>query len=100
IEELNYPSDFFEIIFVNDASEDNSEAIIFEAIKKSKFTINLIQNNRTSNSPKKDAITEAIKISTFEWIVTTDADCELPTNWLKVFDSFIQKNDSILICGP
>lgn len=100
IEKLNYASDFFEVIFVNDASEDNSETIIFEAIKKSKFTINLIQNKRTSNSPKKDAITEAIKNSNFEWIVTTDADCEIPKNWLKKLDLFIQKNNPVMVCGP
>jgi poly-beta-1,6-N-acetyl-D-glucosamine synthase len=100
IAELNYPSELFEIIFVNDASEDNSEAIITSAIEKSKFSIKVIENKRISNSPKKDAITEAIKNSNFQWIVTTDADCELPKNWLNVFDSYIQKNDCAMVCGP
>lgn len=100
IAKLNYPFELFEIIFVNDASEDNSEAITAAAIEKSKFSIKLIQNKRVSNSPKKDAIQEAIKNSNFEWIITTDADCELPKNWLNVFDSYIQQNDSIMVCGP
>ncbi|OAD90764.1 hypothetical protein A7A78_13710 [Aequorivita soesokkakensis] len=97
---LKYPSEMFELIFVNDASEDISEAIISETIEKSRFSIKLIQNKRVSNSPKKDAISEAIKNSNFEWIVTTDADCELPKNWLKVFDAFIQKNNPLMVCGP
>ncbi|MEH6763677.1 MAG: glycosyltransferase [Aequorivita antarctica] len=100
IEELNYPSELFEIIFVNDASEDNSEAIISEAIERSKFSIQTIQNKRVSNSPKKDAISVAIKNSNFDWIVTTDADCELPKNWLKMLDAFIQKNNPVMVCGP
>lgn len=100
IENLDYPSELFEVILVNDASEDASEAIVSEAIAKSIFSIKLIQNKRISNSPKKDAISEAIKKSKFEWIITTDADCELPKNWLRVFDSFIQKNDSAMVCGP
>lgn len=100
IAKLNYPFELFEIIFVNDASEDNSEAIIAAAIEKSKFSIKLIQNKRVSNSPKKDAIQEAIKNSNFEWIITTDADCELPKNWLNVFDSYIQQNDCVMVCGP
>jgi len=100
IENLNYPSQMFEIIFVNDASEDTSEEIITAAIEKSKFAIKLLQNNRISNSPKKDAISEGIKNSSFGWIVTTDADCELPKNWLKSLDSFIQKNNPLMICGP
>ena len=100
VENLNYPSKMFEIIFVNDASEDNSEAIISEAIEKNRFSIKILQNKRISNSPKKDAISEAIKNSNFEWIVTTDADCELPKNWLKTLDAFIQKNNPVMVCGP
>ncbi|HPE82591.1 MAG TPA: glycosyltransferase [Aequorivita sp.] len=100
IAELNYPSELFEIIFVNDASIDTSEAFITAAIEKSTLSIKLIQNKRVSNSPKKDAIQEAIKNSNFEWIVTTDADCELPQNWLKTLDGFIQKNNPAMVCGP
>lgn len=100
IEGLKYPSELFEVIFVNDASEDSSEAIISQAIEKSKISIKLIQNKRVSASPKKDAISEAIKNSNFEWIVTTDADCELPENWLKELDAFIQKENPVMVCGP
>lgn len=100
IEKLDYPPEHFEIIFVNDASEDNSEIIISEAIERNTFSIKLIQNKRTSNSPKKDAISEAIKNSKFEWIITTDADCELPKNWLKTLDAFIQNNNPVMVCGP
>ncbi len=100
IDGLNYPSKLCEIIFVNDTSEDSSEAIISAAIENSKFSIKLIQNKRVSNSPKKDAISEAIKHAKFEWIVTTDADCELPKNWLKTFNAFIQKNKPVMVCAP
>lgn len=100
LEKLNYPSEMFEIIFVNDASEDTSEALISTAIQSSIFSLKLIQNKRTSNSPKKDAISEAIKNSKFQWVVTTDADCELPRNWLKTLDTFIQNNNPVMICGP
>lgn len=100
IENLNYPSELFEVILVNDASEDNSEKIVSEAIEKSRFSIKLIQNKRTSNSPKKDAISEAIKNSKFEWIVTTDSDCILPKNWLKTLDAFIKKNNPVMVCDP
>ncbi|WP_169718957.1 glycosyltransferase family 2 protein [Aequorivita capsosiphonis] len=100
IEKLKYPEASFEIIFVNDASEDNSEAILYEAIQKSKFSIKTIQNKRVSNSPKKDAISEAVQQANFEWIATTDADCTLSSNWLKSFDRFIQLNNPMMVCGP
>ncbi len=100
VEKLSYPSALFEVIFVNDASRDTSEAIITEAIQNSGFSIKLIQNKRFSNSPKKDAITEAIKTAKNEWIICTDADCELPKNWLRTFDSFIQTHKPLMVCAP
>ena len=105
IANLNYPIENFEVIFVNDFSDDTSVEIIEKMKKNSGFPLRLIQNRRSSNSPKKDAISEAIKNAEYEWIVTTDADCGLPTNWLKTMDSFIQsKQDhekkTVMICGP
>ena len=104
ISQLNYPHDLFEIIFVNDASDDNSEEIILNSIETNAIPIYLLQNKRHSNSPKKDAISEGILNSKFEWIVTTDADCEVPPDWLRAMDSFIRysgKEESLkMICGP
>ncbi|APG65319.1 hypothetical protein LPB136_08125 [Tenacibaculum todarodis] len=99
IEELNYPKVFFEIIFVDDSSEDNSVEIIENSIC-SNLNFSIINNNRTSNSPKKDAITSAISIAKNNWIVTTDADCLLPKNWLQVLDNFIQQNNTKMIVAP
>lgn len=100
IENIGYPTGFFEVLFVNDASEDASEEIISEGIKKSNISMKLLQNNRLSISPKKDAISEAINHATFGWVVTTDADCSLPQQWLKTLDGFIQKENPAMVCGP
>lgn len=106
ISNLKYPSALFEIIFVNDASEDTSAELILNAQQTSELNIRLLQNKRISNSPKKDAITEAIKNAKFEWIVTTDADCELSENWLFSLDAFLQNAETqqgitpVMVCGP
>ena len=104
ISQLNYPHDLFEIIFVNDASEDSSAEIILNSIDKSTIPIHLFQNKRYSNSPKKDALSVGILNSNYDWIATTDADCEVPRNWLGTIDSFIQnsgkKESPKMICGP
>ncbi len=99
---LDYPSHLYEIIMVNDDSEDTSEEMVKEAIAKGGCSIRLLQNKRISQSPKKDAISEGIKQARHNWIATTDADCELPSNWLRVFDSFIaQKHpEPMMVCGP
>ncbi|KAB1067972.1 glycosyltransferase [Tamlana haliotis] len=100
IEALNYPKDLFEIILVNDDSEDDSVAIITSFKEKYQGKLSVINNQRKSGSPKKDAITSAINQAQYEWIITTDADCVLPQGWLKTYDAFIIENISLCIAGP
>ncbi len=107
IQKLNYPKDLFEIILVDDDSEDNSVKVIEETINVTstslsdqKIQYKIIKNNYFSASPKKDAITNALKIAQYDWIITTDADCILPKNWLASFDAYIQMHNPIMIVGP
>ncbi|MEM6516984.1 MAG: glycosyltransferase [Bacteroidota bacterium] len=101
---LNYPKDKFEVLFVNDASEDNSEEVIHSFFKKKNqkrnFNYSILQNIQQSNAPKKDAITLAIATSKFDWIVTTDADCTVPEFWLDVIDAFIQQKKCDMLVMP
>ena len=97
---LNYPLERFEIFLVNDDSADDSEKIISEFIEKQpQFDLKVIQNSRSSNSPKKDAIKTAIEISKFDYILTTDADCKIPQNWLQSFNTEIIKSNPAMIAA-
>jgi len=106
LQKINYPKDCFEIIFVDDESVDDSvelirnvtSATLSDRINGIQFQI--IKNVRKSNSPKKDAITLAISKAKYDWIVTTDADCEVPSNWLQAFHSFIIKKQPLLVTAP
>jgi len=100
IKKLNYPPNLYEIIFIDDGSKDNSINIISESLKNQNITFDIILNKRFSASPKKDAITTAVKLSKFEWILTTDADCSLPINWLCAYDLIIKKRQPLLVAGP
>lgn len=98
---LQYPPEMFEIIGINDASEDNSTALWKEFRKQNPhLNIKLMQNVRRSGSPKKDAIKTAISASNMEYIITTDADCEVPENWLHEFNSKIEKTAATAIAAP
>ena len=100
ISQLNYTKTKFEIIFIDDESNDNSSGIIEKNLNKTKIDFTILKNKHITNSPKKDAITLAISKAKYEWIVTTDADCVLPKFWLDCFDYFIHKNDSHFIVAP
>lgn len=103
IKNLKYPKHLFEVILVDDFSEDDSVTTINATLTKGlskNIDYSIVNNIITSNSPKKDAITQAIKKSKYEWIITTDADCILPPYWLDSFDEIIQKNNLKCIAAP
>jgi glycosyltransferase involved in cell wall biosynthesis len=93
IAKLKYPKDLFEVLLIDDASEEKFQ------IPNSKFQITLTNSIRQSNSPKKDAITTGIPLANNEWIVTTDADCVVPENWLLTMDDYIQNHTVEMIAG-
>ena len=93
IEKLNYPSHLFEVILVDDASEQKYEVQSF------KYELTLLNNIRKTSSPKKDAINMAIAIAQNDWIITTDADCEVPENWLATYDAFIRKEKPKMVAS-
>lgn len=91
-----YPRDNFEIIIVNDHSEDNSIQIVEKKIDSS-TNLKIVANE---GHGKKLAITTGVSLSNGEIIVTTDADCRVDVNWLEsISDSFY--HDSIkMVFGP
>jgi cellulose synthase/poly-beta-1,6-N-acetylglucosamine synthase-like glycosyltransferase len=100
----NYPQHLFELIIVDDHSTDKTSAIV-EKFKQQHNNIQLIKladelNGQILNSYKKKAIEKAIAQSTGDWIITTDADCVLQTNWLRLYDAYIQKNNAVFIGAP
>ncbi|MBK0370556.1 glycosyltransferase family 2 protein [Flavobacterium agrisoli] len=94
IAKLNYPNVLFEVLLIDDDSDEK-----FEIEPEYSFAISILSNQRKSKSPKKDAINTAIKNAKNEWIITTDADCQVPKNWLLILDQFIQKNEVQMIAG-
>ena len=90
---LNYPTDLFEVILVDDSSKEKFQVSGF------KFQVSLIDNIRVSNSPKKDAISTAMQHVKTNWVITTDADCIVPQNWLLIFDNYIQENQVSMLAG-
>lgn len=98
LSQLNYPTNLFEVILVDDQSTDEFQIPVPVAIGI-RFQISVINNIRKSNSPKKDAITTAIKHIKNNWIISTDADCVVPENWLLSLDNYIQNQKPEMIAG-
>ncbi|SFN41219.1 Glycosyltransferase, catalytic subunit of cellulose synthase and poly-beta-1,6-N-acetylglucosamine synthase [Bizionia echini] len=100
IKDLDYPTDLYEIILVDDHSEDQSVRVIKTFIENGLKHVTILKNTVKSSSPKKAAIAKAIKNAQYDWVITTDADCRVPKLWLKSFDNIIQKTHLRLIAAP
>lgn len=99
--QLNYPKHLFEVLLINDESRDGFQTIIDQfTAQNPQLSLTVIDAIGVSNSPKKDAINTAIKTAKFDWIITTDADCEVPVNWLQLFNQCIEKERPLFISAP
>ena len=85
---LDYPHELIEIIMVDDFSKDQSERVYINwRMQNNDIDTTLLENLKLTDSPKKDAISRALPIAKNDWIITTDADCEVKKNWLKTIDN-------------
>ncbi len=96
LEEQTYPREFFEVIVVDDHSTDNTVAMV----RRFPFARVLQLDEDGINSYKKKAIETGIAHATGDLIVTTDADCIVPRQWLQQIAEFKTTNNAVLIVAP
>ncbi|UYW01312.1 glycosyltransferase [Flavobacterium agricola] len=102
ITNLNYDKNNFEIILVDDASTDASVQVIADWRLANPFIqTTILTNVVVSKSSKKDAISRAVSVAKNDWIITTDADCILPANFLACYAAYVFQNSeqSFIIGG-
>lgn len=96
-----FPKNYWEVIVVDDASEDETAALVQNFMHQTELAIALISSDvRVSNrSPKKQAIWQGIQSSQSEYIITTDGDCRVGPYWLLTWLQFLQQNRPALAAG-
>ncbi len=87
----NYPDELFEVILVNDHSEDSTTQII-EPFCSNHKNFRLIQLQKNCYG-KKEAIETGIRNATGELIVTTDADCRACNKWISTIAAYYFESD-------
>ncbi len=86
----------FEIILVDDHSDDNSCAIIEEFADERIRLFNL----PLGLDGKKQALRFGVLQAKGEILLFTDADCSLSTNWISLMTSQLIAKDLQMLCGP
>jgi poly-beta-1,6-N-acetyl-D-glucosamine synthase len=93
----NYPSELYEVILIDDHSDDGSETVA-KSFCEVHRNFRLYQNGDQSTG-KKSALTVGIQNASFDCIVTSDADCVMDENWLSTIASFYEKEKPDMIIG-
>ena len=103
LENQAYAYDNFEVIFIDDCSEDDTYEQLMESSKKSNVDIRVYQLDEDVSegvSHKKAAITYGMAKASGELILLTDGDVLLERNWIQVYASAFTSTDSKFISGP
>lgn len=102
IQRQKYPPSLFEVILIDDYSEDKTvefaSALDWDQLRILKLEDLLAE--RPQNSFKKKAIETGIENAKFPIILTTDADCIAPPNWLSTMAYAFESKSAKIITGP
>lgn len=103
----SYPHNLLEIIVVDDFSEDETAAVVdgVQQTSGSPFIrlvklSGLLAPEARFSANKKKAVAIGIARAQGELIVTTDADCVVPADWLRLIVSAYEAKKSGIICAP
>lgn len=99
-----YPASLFEVIVLDDHSEDDTFHIV-EEISRRQPQVKILRladfvKSGETQSFKKKALEIGIGQASGELIVTTDADCIAPPEWLMLLVSLFEKNNPVFIAAP
>lgn len=97
--EQTYPRDLFTIYFINDHSTDNGKIIIENfAIHNGELNIEILDLEEGKKG-KKAALQKAYQKVHSDIILSTDADCILPLNWIKTSVKAFEDREIQMLCG-
>ena len=93
-----YTNQYFEVIVIDDHSDDSTFDIVASASGTVPYKLNIINLDVTMG--KKQAIKKGIESSRGEIIVTTDADCRVGVDWLCEIAHQFKCERTNLVFGP
>ncbi|MCG8307153.1 MAG: glycosyltransferase [Cytophagales bacterium] len=97
------PKDKYEVIIINDRSEDKTVKIVREFCDSDKLNVRLLNSDYPDGapfSPKKYALSLGIERAKGTIIVTTDGDCRSGKNWLRAMVTPFQNIQTMFVSGP
>jgi len=88
---------YYEVVVANDRSTDKTKKIIDQFSSENSFIKSIHIEKKHEMTPKKYALTKAIEKSEGEIILTTDADCRVPRDWVSNMAQLVQNGKGIVV---
>ena len=98
-----FPKTLFEVLIVDDHSTDDTADLVEKFIEEHpdlRLKLLRLTAEKKATAFKKRAIGEAIRVSSGNLIVSTDADCRLGERWLETITAFYEAHKPKMIVGP
>jgi len=99
LETQNISTDKYEVIYVDDNSDDDSVRKLKSSISKDNIFVYSVDNTNYNRAHKKRAIELGIEKARGEIILLTDADCTNKTTWINTMLAEFSGNTG-LVSGP
>ena len=95
----DYPKQLYDVYIIDDRSTDNSAKIAKRFLEYNEnFHLLTITEDKDGLKGKMNALAQALEKVEHEWILITDADCIVPTSWIKSYTPYFQK-DTAMVAG-
>jgi cellulose synthase/poly-beta-1,6-N-acetylglucosamine synthase-like glycosyltransferase len=89
----DYPTEFLEIIIIDDHSTDQTAQIAQSFTNRfSYFKLLSIDTYIEDLKGKMNALAHGVEVAAGEIILVTDADCRVPKNWISTLTSYFDQN--------
>ena len=97
--EQDFPFKNFELIFIDDHSEDDSFKLIQDFQKQHPLLPLYLERLSKDKTGKKAALKLGYSLAQYELVACTDGDCIVPKNWLKITANAFTDPKKMLFSG-
>lgn len=98
LKDQDYDKKMYNVIIVDDHSDDNSWGLLCK--EKLNWPELVLLSMSNDEHGKKQAILKAVSFSNSEIILTSDADCYFSSNWITTMTSCFADKNINLVSGP
>ncbi|MCC9165646.1 glycosyltransferase family 2 protein [Pontibacter harenae] len=101
LEQQTYPKALFEVLVIDDASDDEIPQLVAEYAWTSSIAIKYLKlSNYVKQGGKKAAVQQGVELAKGELLIFTDGDCRVQPEWLALFAYAYTTKRSCFISGP